>query len=243
MSRLDENKPQPTARKHFRFFDLPSEIRLCIYEMVLLIPGRTLDLDPSNYISILPRLRCLLVSRQMHDEAYRVFYGSYPVRLFPIHGRFFNTKKPLLMRMGPRYRAAMTTLDLRLGPGWGAPPRCQHTDKSLGLAECVSVRVLKIFVEIDPSGAIFHGFRGKGKDEHSYKLFCVDILRGVIAQVPSLEVVEIDAYPSVNRDSPLVVALVREVERAGKKLVWSGDEQSGLWSDSGLEAKMAGMRL
>ncbi|KAI7166098.1 hypothetical protein KC318_g21395, partial [Hortaea werneckii] len=93
-SAATSRSPSPEPRQPFRFFDLPSELRLRIYEEVLLVHD-TLDLEPSNYRRILPRLALFLVSRRMHEEAYRVFYAQ-PLRLFPVHGRFFYTKKPLL---------------------------------------------------------------------------------------------------------------------------------------------------
>ena len=146
----------------------------------------------------------------MHEEAYPVFY-SQPMRLFPASGsRFFNTKKPLLSRLPSHYRSVVTTLELRFGPGWNKPPLGQNTNPSLGLADCTSLRTLKIFVEIDPSDSIFTGFRGKHATEETYKWFCVDLLRGILDQVPSLETVEIDAFPSVKKEAPLVTLFRRQ---------------------------------
>ena len=39
---------------------------------------------------------------------------------------------------------------------------------------------------------------------------------GILAQVPSLETVEIDAYPGVKKDAPLVMALRRRIEEYEK---------------------------
>lgn len=183
----------------------------------------------------------------MHNEAYPVFY-SQTIRLFPTHGRFFHTKAPLLARLPTHYRSVITTLELRLGPGWSNPPKCQNTRlPSLGLADCSSLRTLKMFVECDPSDPIFAGFRGKNATEETYKYFAVDLLLGILEQVPSLQVVEIDAYPAVKKEAPLVMALRRKVEEGGKRVVWGplrgwekeGDEPGLI----GLEMALAGMGI
>lgn len=66
-------------------------------------------------------------------------------------------------------------------------------------------------------------------------------------QVPSLETVEFDAYPSVKKDAPLVLALRRRVEEGGKKVVWGPlrgwekeCDEPGL---IGLEKALAGMGI
>jgi len=191
-------------------------------------------------------LNLFLTSRRVYEEAYRVFF-SQPMRLYPLHGRFFNTKKPLLARLPPKYREVVHTFELRLGPGWSKPPRAQNTNESLGLRDCINTRTLKIFVELDPSEQIFHGFRGKNATEDTYKWFCVDLVRGIFEQIPSLEVVELDAFPGVRKDAPLVVALRRITREAGKLMTWGAlrgwDGVEDALEVPGLEHAMAGMRL
>ncbi|KAF2265536.1 hypothetical protein CC78DRAFT_532417 [Lojkania enalia] len=156
---VSSDEMEVAATKPFRFFDLPSELRLRVYELVLLVP-KTVDLDPTNHRAISPRLRLFLVSRRMHDETFRVFYGRNTFRVFPVHGRFFHTKAPLLTRLSPRYRNMMTKLELRLGPGWNKPPKGWVADGRLGLIHAEKVRSLKVFVECDPaSHEVFEGFR------------------------------------------------------------------------------------
>ncbi|KAK1086318.1 hypothetical protein LTR48_003694 [Friedmanniomyces endolithicus] len=193
-STFPSRAPSPTPRQPFRLFDLPPELRLRIYEEALHV-------------------------REPLDLAYRVFYAQ-PLRLFPTHGRFFHTKLPLLARLPSHYRAALTTLEIRLGPGWSAPPRSQKITPNLGLADCVGLRRVRVFVELDPSERFFDGFRGSGATEETYMWFCVGLLRGVFGEVPGLEVVEVDAFPAVKRDAPLVLGLRREIKRAGLRLVW-----------------------
>jgi hypothetical protein len=179
----------------------------------------------------------------MHDETYRVFY-SQPMRLYPHHDRFFYTKKPLLARIPPKYRNMINTMELRLGKGWSKIPRCQNTESSLGLQDCTGLKVLKVFVQCDPSDAHFNGFRGKNADEDTYKWFCIDLLRGILQQVPRLQVVEIDAWPGIKQRGPLISAIQEIIQAAGKKLVWGPlrgwEHEDGL---NDLQKAMAGMGL
>lgn len=106
---------------------------------------------------------------------------------------------------------------------------------------------MKLFVECDPSDNFFAGFRGKNATEDTYKKFSVSLLLGIIAQVPSLETVEIDAYPGVKKEAPLVMALRRKIEEHGKKLVWGPlrgwekeNDEPGL---IGLEKALAGIAI
>ncbi|KAF2492436.1 hypothetical protein BU16DRAFT_492093 [Lophium mytilinum] len=223
--------------KPFRFFDLPAELRLKILDFVLVLPN-TIDLDPDNYRYVAPRLRLFLVSHRMHLEAAACFFGSNTFRIFPIHGRFFHTKKPLLVRLSPRYRAFIKTIELRLGPGWTKPPKCWVVDARLGLGEMTKGRLLKIFVECDPaSDEIFEGFRA-GQD--FYTFFCKDLVQNVLEQVPSLAEVQFDAYPSVTKGSPLMQALISE-GRARHKRITYGPLRG--WRGTDIGKAMAALRI
>lgn len=143
----DDDDVTPVIRKPFLFLELPAELRTRIYRDVFSSAPAVIDLDPDNFRTIHRRFALLLVSRQVYAEACHYFYSTHSIRLFPCFpGRFFKAKKPLLARMSPRCRAAVTSLQLRLGPGWNKPPRGWVVNETLGLQDTVNVRVLKVFV-------------------------------------------------------------------------------------------------
>jgi hypothetical protein len=216
-STASSSLPSSVPTQPFRFFDLPSELRLRIYESLLVFP-RTLDLDPTNTRSLAPSLRLLQVSKRMESEASRVFYGRNTFRVFPIHGRYINKKHPLLAWLPRRYRSYLTRLELRLGPGFTRPPKGWVVDSRLGLAAATRVYRLKIFVEIDPEASdVFAGFR---VGQNFYTEYSVGLLRSLLAQCSSIGEVEMDAYPGVKGDSPLVKALVGEARLNQKRVRW-----------------------
>ena len=197
--------------RRFRFFDLPYELRATVLAL-LLNTGQTVDLHPDNHRSIGQRLSIFLTSQCMHTEAYKVFYGRHTFRILPIHGRFFGPKiVPLTARLPSRYKEALHSLELRLGPGWGGPPSSWRIQKKLGLEEMCNVRTLKIFVEVDPSHDAFEGFRAS-KD--FYTVFCSNLLGDVIKRLSRLVRVEIDAWPSVRVDGDLISTLLRQAKIA-----------------------------
>jgi len=204
----------------FRFLDLPAELRRHTLELALLV-DRTVDLDPANCRRIAPRLELFLTSKKVHDEAYAIFYGSHTFRLFPTHGRFFGDRiRPLISRLSPRYRAAITSLELRLGPGWSDPPKSWVVNKRLGLEDAISVRTLKVFVECDPSHDCFRGFR---MDEPSFTDFAKSLLRQIISSILSLEVILFDGYPSVSKSDPLMSGLLQEAKAGKKRITWGSE--------------------
>ena len=213
----ESDSEEEVKRPSFRFFDLPVELRLRVYEELLVFP-KTIDLDPTNFLVVAPALRLFLVNRRTHDEASRVFYGRNTFRVFPIHGRYINRKHPLLAWLPRKYRAHLTRLELRLGPGFTKPPKCWVVDSRLGLAAVKKVYRLKVFVEIDPaSNEVFEGWR---VGNNFYTEYCVGLLRGLLAQVPSVNDVEFDAYPSVSKSSPLLKGLIEETKLNQKRVAW-----------------------
>jgi hypothetical protein len=207
----------PLPKQPFRFFHLPYELRLRVYELVLVVP-KTIDLDPTNFRTITPLLRLFYVSHRMRDEASRVFYGHNTFRIFPIHGRFIHAKAPLPARVSSRNRALITKMEMRLGPSWTKPPRGWVMDTRIGLADMAKLRLLKVFVECDPaSHPVFEGFR---VGENFYTEFSLDLMKSLFAQAPSVAEVEFDAYPSVSKSSPLLQALLDEVKVNNKRVTW-----------------------
>jgi hypothetical protein len=216
-------KPKP---KPFPFMELPSELRCKVYDYHFAGVDEVLDLDPANYKNIHNKLRLLRVCRTIYAEASHQFYSNHAVRIFPCHpGRFFKTKKPLLARFKPRQRAWLTSLELRLGPGWNKPPRGWVVNPALGLQDCVNVRHLTVFVECDPSDGAFNGFR---RSEGFYEGFSRTLLTEVLAEMPRLDSIYFDAWSSVKKSGAMMRTLFDVASSLGLKICW-GPERG--WTD------------
>jgi len=221
--------------KPFRFLDLPSELRNKIYEIHFNGVPSVLDLDLDNYKLIAGKFPLFLVSKKIHEEASHQFYSTHTVRLFPTHpGRFFMTEKPLLARLPHRHRRSITSLQLRLGPGFTNPPRGWVVNDALGLQDATSVRLLAVFVEVDTSDAIFNGFRGE--EDGFYEKFSRDLLAKVLVSVPSITEVQFDAYPSVRRDGDMMKGLLGVANKYKKLVSWGpergwNEQQEASWAD------------
>ncbi|QSZ29559.1 hypothetical protein DSL72_004074 [Monilinia vaccinii-corymbosi] len=240
-----EDVTPTTSRKvqqSFPFLCLPSELRTKIYTLVFAPLPPVIDLDPSTF-SIIHRHKLLTlfsVCKQLYNESSHHFFSTYTFRIFPIHpGRYFKTRRPLLARLPPRYRNSITTLELRLGPGWNSPPRGWVVTPLLGLLDCTSVRVLNIFVECDPSDAIFKGFRA---GDGFYEGFCQELLEGIFRDVKGIQTVKFDAFPGIKRSGDMMSGLREVVERHQKVVGWgpergwgvekSGEGKERVWLDA-----------
>ena len=229
-SSLSALEPQ---RQSFRFFDLPPEIRYKILSTVYRT-NKIIDADDVILRRLSPYPKTFLVSKKFHEEASGVFYGINTFRLFPIHGKGFPRKfKPVVSMFSTRNRAALLGLELRFGPLWTEMPKLgkiwRVTD-NLGLEDMVSLRKLKIFVEIDPSYEIFNRFRsGNGVQvgPDYFTNFAGDLLEEAIARLPVLEEIRFDTYPSVERDSPLMRRLIVEAMKGGLRISWGTAETVG----------------
>ncbi|KAI6082841.1 hypothetical protein F4821DRAFT_204613 [Hypoxylon rubiginosum] len=226
LSLSNQPKPRRVKQPPFRFLELPSELRLKVYGYHFANTGVVLDLDPDNYKRIHQKLAILRTCRLIHREASYHFYNTHPVRIFPTHpGRFFKTKKPLLARMKPCQRESMSSLELRLGPGWSKPPRGWVVNEALGLSDCVNVFKLTVFIECDPGNDIFRGFR---QPNGFYDRFSKSLLSDVLDEMPWVKRIEFDAWPSVKKSGALMRGLMELATSRGLKIVW-GEERG--WTD------------
>lgn len=122
-------------------------------------------------------------------------------------------------------RECMTSLQLRLGPGWDAPPRGWVVSDALGLVECGNVQRLKVFVECDPSDGVFKGFQ---RSEGFYGAFSRKLLKGVLDSLPAVEVIEFDAWRSVKKHGAMMRGLLDVAACSGRIITW-GPERG--WTD------------
>jgi hypothetical protein len=216
----------PKNKKPFPFLDLPAELRIEIYAYYFNDIDYVIDLDPDNYKRIHKKLGIFRTCKTIYNEASQVFYGMHTFRLFPTHpGRFFKTKKPLLARLNARQRGWIRSLELRLGPGWNKPPRGWVVNSALGLADCINVRKLTVFVECDPSDGVFNGFR---RADGFYETFSRNLLRDVLNEMPFLDCVHFDAWSSVKKSGAMMTGLLGVAAAHGKRIGWGPERQ---WSD------------
>ncbi|KAL7792154.1 hypothetical protein V8C37DRAFT_380936 [Trichoderma ceciliae] len=211
----------------FHFLSLPSELRVKIYEYYFQDDDEVLDLSPDNYKRIHKKLGLMRVCKLLHEEATYYYYGTRTFRIFPTYpGKYFKSKRPLLARLKPRQRECLTSLELRLGPGWNAPPKGWAVNDALGLKDCINVHKLKVLVECDPSDGIFKGFR---RSEGFYEGFSRKLLGNVLEDIPSVNIVEFDAWSSVKKSGAMMTGLLKVVAGFEGTLVRWGPERG--WTD------------
>ncbi|KAK7733980.1 hypothetical protein SLS53_007975 [Cytospora paraplurivora] len=219
-------KPVVEKPKPFPIMDLPSELRVKIYDYHFADIGPVVDIEPGNYFAIHKKLCIFRVCRQIYHEASHAFYSSKTFRIFPIDGRYAKAKKGLLARLKPQSRAHITSLELRLGPGWSKPYRSWVVNELLGLQDCHDVRSLSVFVEIDPSDPLFNGWR---KSNGFYESFSKSLLGEILEGLPSLKVVRFDAGRSVKKAGDMMQGLL-EVTKASKLNITWGPIRG--WTDN-----------
>ncbi|EPE09838.1 hypothetical protein F503_07614 [Ophiostoma piceae UAMH 11346] len=223
---VEIGKEEEEPPKPFPFMRLPSELRVKVYAFHFEGADRVVDLCPENYRRVFRKLWLLRTCRTVYLEASYFYYSTFIFRVFPTSpGRFFKTRRPLLARLKKHQRSVMTTLELRLGPGFNKPPKCWVVTRKLALTECVSVRRLSVFVQIDPSVSWLDGFRKAG----FYESFSRQLLEDILRDVPSIEVIEFDAYESVRKDCPIMMELLEAARTHNKRVAWG--PRNG-WTDA-----------
>lgn len=215
-----KKKPK-VPEKPFRLLELPSELRIKIYEYFFAEITEVLDLSRENHKRIHKKLGLMRTCRLISNEATYYFYSTRTFRLFPTTpGRFFKTKKPLLARMSVRQRQCLTSIEMRLGPGWSAPPAGWIVNPALGLKDCVNLRVLRVYLEVDPSDNIFNNFR---RADGFYEKFSSNLLTNTLNDLPAVHSIEFDAYESVQKKGAMMRALVATAKKSDKVITWGPD--------------------
>lgn len=223
---IANRKPIVEKPKPFPLMDLPSELRVKIYNYYFSDIGPVVDIEPGNYAAIHKRLCILRVCRRVYHEASHTFYSSKTFRIFPIDGRYSKAKKGLLARLKPQSRAHITSLQLRLGPGWSKPYRSWVVNDLLGLQDCRDVKSLSVFVEIDPSDGVFNGWR---KSNGFYESFSQDLLSEILQELPHVNLVQFDGHLSVKKTGDMIQGLLKVARKHKRKIAW-GPERG--WTDS-----------
>ncbi|KAM0257333.1 hypothetical protein ACHAQJ_004420 [Trichoderma viride] len=228
-------KPPRVPATPFHFLSLPSELRIKIYEYYFQDDDEVLDLSPDNYKRYHKKLGLMRVCRLLHEEATHYYYSTRTFRIFPTYpGKYFKSKKPILARLKPLQRECLTSLELRLGPGWNAPPKGWAVNDALGLKDCINVHKLKVLVECDPSDNIFKGFR---RSEGFYEGFSRTLLGNVLDELPAVNTVEFDAWSSVKKSGAMMTGLFKVVaEHDGMLIQWGPDRG---WTDEDEEEASA----
>lgn len=205
----------------FPFFNLPAEIRNRIYRLILFSQSGSGRADGRRKSR---RTAILATSQRAHQEAAYVLYSTSSFRIFPLQE---FTPAPVVQELRPMYRAMVTKLEMVVGSSWTGPPRSWRVSKLLAkrLSKLPAVQILRIYVELDPSGPMFEKYL---ISPDFYTDFCGNLLRDVLICMPSLKNIEVNGNPGVDSGGPLVSRLIAEAEGKGKKCILGPTTLDGL---------------
>ncbi|TQS32248.1 hypothetical protein Golomagni_07441 [Golovinomyces magnicellulatus] len=148
-----------------------------------------------------------------------MFYSTRTFRIFPTHParKYTRTKRPLLARLSPRQRQCITSVELRLGPGWASPPRGWIVNEALGLQDLINVHRLKVLVQLDPSDGILKDYR---RAEGFYEGFSQDLLVAILNTMPAVQEIEFDAWASVKKSGDMMRGLLETAAQSKREIIW-----------------------
>lgn len=200
----------------FRFFDLPSELRNRVYQLLLFSKPEYRRADGTRPGS---RINPLLANKLMHEEASHILYSTTRFNIFPIQvfeGAYTVLDLPI------HYLDHVANLQMTVGPSWTKIPDSWKVGRVVArrLKKAVKVQTLRVFVEFDPTNPIFAKYR---ISYDFYTNFCGNLLGDVLEVMPQLRYVELDGNPSVEINGPLVSRLREEALDAEKEVIWRKD--------------------
>ncbi len=80
------------------------------------------------------------------------------------------------------------------------------------------MRRLKVFVQVDTSNPIYEGFRAKGAEDSYFEVFSKTLLKRILEALPNVIDVQLDAYPGVENDGPMVTGLISVAKQFGRTI-------------------------
>ena len=206
---LSMTEPMPTKEAFFNFLNLPTEIRLKVYEEVFV---------PKDFMARLPRKKydssliangviaslvhpagseVTMVNKQMRDESLGVLYK---IHLFSLSvwedyddvcpdRRYFSTTEQLLTQLlrpsAPRYLSMMTHLDLYVGVFEDFGKECRDDIVRQISSSCTNLKTFRLEMERVPQDWMFpkETFRLEQQTHDKFKESILESLRALAIRV------------------------------------------------------------